>query len=277
MSEDNSKAPSKPQNSSDAANAAAVPPNKEADFRKIDEDKLAIYNNKNILVFGKGAASREMLSQPFRSLHCHMLQVSTMEGAITMIDSPMGIDLILMEVDSTSECFPLIDALNARGDKAPPLFLFSTKVDADFEEAFFRGVEAIFFRPLDWTEVIEGIAFSVGILLDRSERRHKRRRLRRARLEFRNEATGLSSSGHVLNISEGGMYVCSMYNHPGLFNMITFRLLVDHENPKEIAGRAVVRWVKDQSERGRAPGFGVEFKDLDDDSSSYIKSLLQGA
>jgi CheY-like chemotaxis protein len=232
---------------------------------------------RTILIVSSDAKAREVLAGQFQSFQCHILLASDAKEATNHIHTAPKIDVVIMEIhDSISEAFEFVDSVVQHGTSTPPIFLVTDKIDMHFDEAFYRGVEAIFFKPMNLAEMLKGIAYSLEVMIDRAERQHERRRLRRARLEFTDESTGLTSSGHVMNISKGGMYVSSMYNHPTALQSIKFKLVCDFDGPLELSGRGLVKWSRASTEYGRPPGFGIEFKDLSVEAQAAVDKILQG-
>lgn len=231
---------------------------------------------RTVIIVGKDAAARETIAGQFQSFQCRILLASSASEALNHVQmSPTPIDVILMEVgESVSETFEFVDRITGLS-QSPPIFLIANAADANLNEAFYRGVEAIFFRPVQFNDMLKGISFTLEVLMDRSDRRHKRRRVHHVTVEFQNESTGVTSSGHVMNISRSGMYVCAQANLPALQQIVNFRMSLEHNGIQEISGRAIVRWIRTRSEFGRPPGFGVEFKGLDDASSALVTSFAE--
>jgi DNA-binding response OmpR family regulator len=241
-------------------------------------DPLKALRNSSLLIVGKESSDRLMVSQHFEGLNCQIEMMESSNNALAAVGKNSSYNAIILIVEqSLSEVLPVVGQIDKVTQSTMPIFLFSKQieVDVDIDEAFFRGAEAIFFQPLKSDELLRSISFSLQMKSDHPDRQHRRRRVRRAKVEFLNDTTGLVSSGYVMNISQGGMYVCSLFNHPSKFHGITFRISAADEDGKEILGRGIVRWLRGAPDLGRPPGFGVEFKELDGDSREEIAALTK--
>lgn len=229
---------------------------------------------RTILIVASDAPTREMLAGAFQSFRCNVLLGSDSSHALKLIETNPQIEIVILEIASPiSNGFSFVDSVRALDADGPPVFFVADKKDDDFEKAFFHGVEAIFLKPILFDELVKGVAFSYGMLMDRSDRMHSRRRMRRAKVQYSVEGDELNSSGYVTNISLGGMFVSSVAKLPAATQNIQFRIFYDSETPVEINGRAIVRWLRPKSEYGRPPGFGVEFVDLEPHCVESIRTL----
>jgi len=229
-----------------------------------------------IAIVGNDPADRAAIAQHFDGIRCQIKMMDNSSEALeSMARQPHPDVVILAAEESVAKALPFVDQVAVQTESTVPVFLVSKKLetDTDIDEAFFRGVEAVFFQPLKTDDLLKGMSFSLEIKVERSDRQHKRRRIRRAKIEYLNESTGLTSSGYVMNISQGGMYVCSMYNHPEKLHRITFRINHEGPNAKEIVGSGIVRWLRPSAEFGRPPGFGVEFRELDSHAREEIAAI----
>jgi DNA-binding response OmpR family regulator len=236
---------------------------------------LSTLFGRTVLIVEKSPQVRETIAGAFQNFRCHVLLASNDTDAFNLLHTHPEIDFVIIEVGNPiSAGFPFLEKLRAFDDQRPPVFFIADKRDGHFDEAFFMGAEAIFLQPIHFDELVKGVAFSYEMLMDHAERQHKRRRMRRAKIQFSNQSTGLSSNGYVMNLSKGGMYICSMYNHPAANQIIEFKMAYESEPPIEITGLATVRWLRLLSEYGRPPGFGVEFKNLDEKAQESINRLI---
>lgn len=229
---------------------------------------------RSVLIVAQDAKTRESLAGAFQSFRCNVLLAADEANAISLLETNPQIEIIIVEVNSPiARGFPLLDKIRSLDVERPPIFFVSDKKDEDFDEAFFHGVEAVFLKPIHFDEVVKGVAFSYGMLMDNANRQHRRRRLRRARAQFSVESGEAPSTGYVTNISLGGMFISSMALLPSSNQVVTFKVQYEDEKVYEVTGRAVVRWLRPMSEYGRPPGFGVEFMNLDAESTETIRIL----
>lgn len=238
---------------------------------------------KTILIVGGRGRTNDLVGAAFQPLHCRVLTSADESEALRLIHSDASIEVVILDVEGpVSNGFGFLDMIRPLDHERPPVFFLADQRDQFFEEAFFRGVEAIFVRPLNYTELVKGIEFSHDLLMDRdSGRRHRRRRIRRAKVVVTSEDTGSALNGYVTNFSAGGMFICSMYMLPRANEKIQFKMIYEIPvgagmDPKqiEVSGNASVRWVRPQAHLGRPPGFGIEFKELDETARDTIKMIM---
>ena len=231
---------------------------------------------KTVLIVCNNAETREMIAGAFQNFNCKVLLAGKEYEAVTLIHTNPTIEVVIVEVDTPiSQGFEFLEKIRSLDVERPPVFFVSNQRDSHFDEAFFLGVEAIFLKPIHFDELVKGVAFSHELLMEQhSGRVHRRRRIRRAKAVFTNESTGMASHGYVTNISIGGMFICSMYSLPAANQVIDFKLQYDGEQMVELSGRAAVRWLRPIAHYGRPPGFGVEFKDLDETAKKIVSDLI---
>lgn len=229
---------------------------------------------RTVLIMAQDPKTRELLAGAFQSFRCNVLLGSDEAHALSLIETNPQIEVVIAEVNSpVSNGFNFLDRIRSLDSESPPIFFVSDQRDEHYEAAFFQGAEAIFLKPIHFDELVKGVAFSYGMLMDRSDRQHRRRRVRRAKVQYSLDGTEAPSTGYVTNISIGGMFISSMAKLPAANQVISFRLFFDQENPINIEGRAVVRWLRPIAEYGRPPGYGVEFMNLSPESTELIKTL----
>lgn len=229
---------------------------------------------RTVLIVAHDGATREMLAGAFQSFRCNVLLGSDVSHALTLISTNPQIEVVIYEIESPiSNGFSFVEEIRSLDMDGPPVFFVSDKKDEHFDNAFFHGVEAIFLKPILFDELVKGVAFSYGMLVDRSDRQFRRRRLRRSKVQFSLDGNDSPSTGYVTNISLGGMFVSSMAKLPAASQVISFHVVNESNLNLEVTGRAIVRWLRPMSEYGRPPGFGVEFLNLSPESIDAIKKL----
>ena len=183
---------------------------------------------------------------------------------------------IIIEVNSPiSSRFELVDKILANGPNTPPLFFVSDKRDAHYDQAFLQGVDVILFKPVVINELLKGIAYALAMLNEQhAQRQHERKRLKRARVHLTAEKSGISANGYVVNISVGGMFICTTDKLPAAMEMITFKVIYSGDETIELSGKGLVKWSRSEIEIGRPPGLGVEFKDLDENAKKLVDRLV---
>jgi len=233
-------------------------------------DKIILYGlfGRTIVAVVRNPSTFDELKAVLPEIQC-ALQMNLSE-ALGYLASGKKVDAILYEVDSPiSSGLDFLSRVLAIDGSSAPVFFVSDKLDQQYYEAFFQGVEAIFFKPLEVEKVLKSIAFSLSMLTDQSMRQHPRRRLKRARIQY-SPSEGLPANGYVADISAGGMFISSMSELPKEGDIIKYKLMYRADESIEINGSAIVKWIRPGLELGRPPGFGVQF----DNPSERAKELI---
>jgi len=242
---------------------------------------------RTVLIIAEDPVARESIAGAFQNFQCQVLLAHNEADAMHLLYTNPQIQLVLIDVPSPiSRGFEFLNRIRSLEEDYPPIFFITDKRDEHFNESFFHGVEAIFMKPINNDALVEGIVFSYGMLVDHSDRKFRRKRIRRARAQFDFSAPPLVTSsptakatpgnGYVTNISLGGMYICSMAALPALGQMINFKVICDENDEQiEFAGSAHVKWLRKDTDHGRPPGFGIEFENLSPSDTDLIKSIAK--
>lgn len=188
------------------------------------------------------------------------------------IASREKVDLILSDVRMPNgDGLELLDRVKALNPNIPVIFI-SGYADLTLEEAYERGVEAIFPKPFDR----KALAAAVDTAIQEAARRLGRRDVRVASelsVGIRLKKGGASLEGKIKNLGRGGMFLECEGGFPPCAEELDFRLRLPL-NGAEISGSGVVRWVRARATEELPAGCGIEFCGLDPQSVAMVLELI---
>jgi len=182
------------------------------------------------------------------------------------------VDLVLSDVRMPNgDGIELLDRIKER-DPALPVIFISGYSDLSLEEAYARGVEAVFPKPFDR----KALAAAVETAIQESAHRLGRRDVRvnsdlTVGVHLKNGGTPLL--GKVTNLGRGGMFLEISEGFPPCAEELDFRLNLPLSGA-EIRGRGVVRWVRPQAAGEFPAGCGIEFAGLDPQCVAIVLELI---
>lgn len=168
----------------------------------------------------------------------------------------------------------LLDQVRHCHHAQPPVIFVSGFADISSEEAYHRGVSAIFTKPLASEKLLD----YVGFLLTPPRKRWKKHRdwnefpliqLHQTRLKE-------PSAPSAIKLGRGGMMIMDSANQltlPRPNDLISVRCFVEDQQ-SSIEGLAVCRWQRPRSlDAHRIRGIGVKFLELTDESIMLIQKF----
>lgn len=181
------------------------------------------------------------------------------------------VDLILSDVRMPNgDGLELLDRVKAHNPSVPVIFI-SGYADLTLEEAYNRGVEAVFPKPFDRKALAAVVESSI-----QDDSRRAGRRLPRVDSDLRvgiQLKGGEPIKGKVTNLGSGGMFVEVPDGTPDADQPLNFRLSLT-ANGIEISGTGIVRWVRTAAQGNRPAGCGIEFEGLDAQSVAMVLELI---
>ena len=182
------------------------------------------------------------------------------------------VDVILSDVRMPNgDGIELLDRVKAHNPSMPVIFI-SGYSDLTLEEAFSRGVEAVFPKPFDRKALAAAAQAAVqdaGQRLGRKDPRINSDLSVGVRLKRDGSALG----GRIKNLGRGGMFLELDAGFPPCAEELDFRLNLPLTGI-EISGTGVVRWVRTEAAGSLPPGCGIEFAGLDPQSVSMVVELI---
>lgn len=194
--------------------------------------------------------------------------------AQALVDSHPGIDVVISDVRMPDGSgMELLEYIKAKHPEKPAVLFVSGFTDISMEEAYDKGAEAIFTKPIDFPRLITVVKESILPKDERWSRRHSRVQVN-VNVELTLPGLQKAKQSRTLNISRGGMYICLKENFPAMGSTIQFRILFLDRKWGPLEGEAVVRWVRKDSTAEMPAGIGVEFTHLSETTIKQLVSLL---
>ncbi len=165
-----------------------------------------------------------------------------------------------------------------RGLRSEGYFAFMTAF-ADLSEAHALelGAHALFNKPFKFESVFAFMERCARNEIARSPRIHARVKCFLRVSTKSAESAGVQEvSTHTLNLSDGGMFVqIPAYPMPNVQEEVEFRILKQGGLEREIAGRGICRWKREEGSVETPRGFGMQFKNLSAEDVRDIQTLVK--
>ena len=168
----------------------------------------------------------------------------------------------------------LLDGVKAI-NKERPTFVFVTGYsDLADEDAFAKGVDGIFSKPIDFNVFL----LEVEKYLLPPEERYKRKDERikadaKIDLSF---ALSDEKQSESLNIGKGGFFVKIVDNFPAVGEVIDFTITLSSSDVGPVQGKGVVRWTRKEETSDAPAGVGVQFVEFrSGDIEAFFEHILK--
>lgn len=221
---------------------------------------------KHILVVDDEPEIRDYLRALLESENYRVSEAVDGIAARDLISSDTSIDLVLSDVmmpkmDGTA----LLDYVKARNPIRPAFILMSGYARISLQEAYDRGAAAFFPKPFK----SDALLTTIQVCLEPKETRWTRKASRYPApdrdliltISVQNLLAATYSAG-IINIGQGGMFLAWGRELPQVGETIHFEIRFSNAQERSFSGQGIVRWVREQREDGRLPGFGLEFTQI---------------
>jgi CheY-like chemotaxis protein len=165
----------------------------------------------------------------------------------------------------------LLDKMRANFDKMPVVIFITGYADIPLEQAYSKGVDAVFNKPFNSKDLYEAVQRALQPVDYRFRRQCVRVEANYpTSLEFPGNSIPLN--GTAQNLGKGGAFI--EYNGPDFPKLgeCKFRLEVSGPESFTIQGSGYVRWVRKTPEGDLKPGIGLEFISFEE---SCFKKIVQ--
>lgn len=155
-----------------------------------------------------------------------------------------------------------------------PVLLFITGfADVTIEEAYEKGAEALFSKPIDFAKLIQVVKEHLVPKEDMWSRVEDRYDIiLDVTLTFENYENAVSTK--ALNIGRGGMFIALESNFPEVEDVINFTINFNNGPIITLEGVGTTRWVRKCSNDKGPSGAGVEFLKLTPESKKALLELI---
>ncbi len=187
-------------------------------------------------------------------------------------------DIVLTDVRMPNgDGIELLDRIKELNPNVPVVMFITGFADMTTEDAYHKGVDAIFPKPFDRKSLFAAVErATLGRDTVWSARAGERAQVD-CTIELKFGEFSQACQGHVINIGRGGIYVALKDNIPPVNTKVSFQITFAKGLPREISGNGVVRWIRTTDAPDAPAGCGLEFEYLTDESRKEILALLSGA
>ncbi|MEK6578575.1 MAG: response regulator [Bdellovibrionota bacterium] len=228
----------------------------------------------NILVVDDDMDLRKAVVFEFKRKGFNVLEAENGLIAFEIVKTTK-IDVVLTDVNMP-ECngVKLLEMIKAFNPKTPVVMFITGFADITLEEAYDKGVEAVFKKPFDRKSLYAAV-LRVTAQLDQKWSMRKSDRIEsQFKIEVRFKTLEGAGQGRLLNIGRGGFFVALDDKIPAMESTIEFNFSFTDGPLPGIEGSGIVRWIRPQKEEDRPSGCGVEFGSLSEPCRAQIISLI---
>lgn len=180
------------------------------------------------------------------------------------------IDLILSDIRMPGgDGVFLLDTVRQRDYQHPPMIFISGFADISVEEAYHKGVTAIFSKPLCSEQLLQHVEFVLKAPMERWQQRSDWS----LKSAFKVHCTKLpeSATTHFRpKLGRGGLFIPSADKLPRVGDLLQISCYLP-EVDASLEGLTIARWVRNRQSRShQARGIGLEFLELNDESIDRV-------
>jgi hypothetical protein len=167
-----------------------------------------------------------------------------------------------------------VDRMRLASRRPLKIFLVTLDPAESVEDALACGAEALLKLPEDMSVLVEAVR-NAAIGKEELWKRKNERFDVNLKLNVELGEINEVREGEVVNIGNGGMFLSIRFPLPTVGERISFKIYFHEKETMLIEGIGIVRWVRTRSEGRLAPGCGVEFVNLTENSISSLNRLLE--
>jgi CheY-like chemotaxis protein len=225
-----------------------------------------------ILIVDDEPDLREAIAFDFQRNNFRVLTAGGGKEAFGLIESNQ-VDIVLSDMRMPNgDGLELLERVKARNPFQPVVILITGFADISLEEAFAKGADAVFSKPFDRALLMRAV---LSALQPADHKMHRRSSRVEVDLEAELTVKGKSIPAKIVNIGRDGVFVEIGERIPEVSDEIDFSFEASFWGPKlKMAGRGVVRWVRDGSAPSSSAGCGIEFTQLTPGSSRNMVNLI---
>ncbi|MGE3974105.1 MAG: response regulator [Bdellovibrionales bacterium] len=229
----------------------------------------------NILVVDDEPALRKAIVFDFKKKGFNVREAENGKLAFEIIKSEK-IDLVLTDVRMPGgDGIELLENVKTRDPNLPVVMFITGFADITVEEAYDKGVNAVFSKPFDRKALLAAVLRAVSAKDEQWQARKTERLDSHIQLPIDLVFTDLKTSlqGKVLNIGRGGFFVAIKEPTVAVESKAHFNIKFQ-EGSITIEGTGIIRWVRTQGDEDLPSGYGIEFDSLSDLSRSQVIELI---
>ncbi|SMF62085.1 response regulator [Pseudobacteriovorax antillogorgiicola] len=229
---------------------------------------------KTILVVDDEADLCEILQFDLEDVGYKTLTASQAHEALNQIEKN-HVDLVVSDIRMPGgDGVYLLDSLREKDIENPPVVFVSGFADITVDEAYHKGVNSVFSKPLATEKLLSYIEFSLKEPMERWKRQTDWTKESSIQLSFASISEAKKS--HKLAVGRGGAFVALEDSLPRASETFHFKFDIE-DSQSTLEGLAVCRWQRNSAgEEERHPkGVGIEFLELTDASIVFLNKYTQ--
>lgn len=216
-----------------------------------------------ILVVDDETILRATIARDFLRKGYKVLEAPDGKEAFRLVEAN-HIDVVLTDVRMPNgDGVELLERIKAKNRLLPVVMFITGFADISLADAYDKGVDVVFAKPFDRKALAEAVTRVTTPLDERWSAKRDDHRLNtffKIKLQF--PELRLETSGSVLNIGRGGMFVAlSKETIPSVNSSVAFEIELRGHS---LIGNGLVRWVRTESEQNTPSGCGIEFQFLNE-------------
>lgn len=226
-----------------------------------------------ILIVDDEPDLRDAIAFEFKRKGFNVVTAESGHEALALLEK-QPVHIILSDVRMPDgDGIELLTKVKERNPFLPVLMFITGFADITLEEAYAKGVDAVFPKPFDRKALFEAVMRALQPL----DERWKRKGVRVVselpiKLNFLKQ--NISTSSKILNLGRGGFF-CPLNDHfPEILEQVDFNLETTVLPVFKISGRGIVRWVRTAAEENSPAGCGIEFSVLDPECQTKAIELI---
>lgn len=228
--------------------------------------------NKTILVVDDEADLCEILQFDLEDAGYNTFIANQAHEALEKIEQN-AVDLVVSDIRMPGgDGVFLLDSLRAQDLASPPVIFVSGFADITVDEAYHKGVNSVFAKPLATERLMEYIEFCIESPMERWKKRSnwEDAPILKVKLPEKEDRKVPSPI-----IGRGGAFI--PLDQPLSWNSEKVHLRIEiPETQSTIEGLGICRWQRTSSSQSDLPkGVGIEFLELSDESIVYLNKYLE--
>ncbi len=186
------------------------------------------------------------------------------------------IDVVLTDVRMPNgDGIELLDKIRDFNVELPIVMFVTGFADISVEDAYNKGVNAIFSKPFDRKNLLETVLRSVKDKNDRWSDKVQTEVSAENSIELNLTELNQAITGKVISFGSGGMFVATENDTILEGTKVSFSIKFKSGIPNSIEGRGTIKWVRIQSKPEEKAGCGIEFDYLEDGCREKIIELIK--
>lgn len=216
----------------------------------------------------------DLLAEEVEDSGYTVLRAHSGKEAIAILQKE-SVDLIISDMnmpDGTG--VDLLDHVQETSSHRIPFLFVTGQSKLSIAEAFYKGAEAVFDKPLDIDVLISSIQKLTQSLPQGKLKRRASRTDASIELMFQLTPEQAVRKTKTLNIGRGGFFLLIDHELPPIGQTMTFEISSGGRRVPPIQGECVVRWQRSSNDESSIQGVGVELQPMPRSTEEHFFEFL---